>query len=55
MKTRLQAAQNKCMRFCLKLNDRSSIKFKDFEKINGLPIHERVSKCSICSVRIVFY
>ena len=32
MKTRLQAAQNKCQRFCLKLNGRSSIKFKDLDK-----------------------
>ena len=55
MKTPLQAAQNKCMRFCLKLNDRSSMKFKDFEKINWLPIHERVSKCSMCSVYNFFY
>ena len=31
-KIRLQAAQNKSIRFCLKLNDRSSIKSKDFEK-----------------------
>ena len=39
---RLQAAQNKCIRFCLKQNDRSSINFEDFEKINWLPIHERM-------------
>ena len=32
------------------MNDRSSIKSKDFEKINWLPIHERVSKCSLCSI-----
>ena len=38
----LQAAQNKCIRFCLKLNDRSGIKSEDFEKINWLPIHERI-------------
>ena len=50
LKMRLQAAQNKCIRFCLKLNDRSSIKSKDFEKINWLPIHERVSQCSLCSI-----
>ena len=45
-----KAAQNKCIRFCLKLNDRSSIKSKGFEKINWLPIHEIVSQCSLCSV-----
>ena len=49
-KTRLQAAQNKCTRFCLKLNDRSSIKSEDFEKMNWLPIHERVSQCSLCRI-----
>ena len=47
---RLQAAQNKCIRFCLKLNDRSSIKSEDFEKINWLPIHERISQCSLISI-----
>ena len=49
LKTRLQAAQNKCIRFCLKLNDRSSIKSKEFEEINWLPVHERTSQSSLCS------
>ena len=43
LKTRLQAVQNKCIRFCLKLADRSSLKSKEFGKINWLPIHETVS------------
>ena len=30
LKTRLQAAQNKCIRFCLKLGDRKSITVKEF-------------------------
>ena len=46
----LEAAQNKCIRFCLKLNGRSSIKSEDFEKINWLPIHERISQCPRCSI-----
>ena len=50
LKMRLQAAQNKCIRFCLKLNERSSIKSEDFEKINWLPIDERISQCSLCSI-----
>ena len=50
LKMCLQAVQNKCVRFCLKLNDRSSIKSKDFEKINWLRIHERASQCFLCSV-----
>ena len=45
LKMRLQAAQNKYIRFCLKLNDRSSIKSKDSEKTNWLPNHERVLQC----------
>ena len=44
LKTRLQAAQNKCIRFCLKLGDRTSIKVKEFEKINWLPIQDRVNQ-----------
>ena len=51
LKTRLQAAQNKCIRFCLKLGDRSSLKSKEFEKINWLPIHERISQYSVCSAK----
>ena len=47
---RLQAAQNKCIRFCLKSNEISRIKSKDFEKIKWLPIHERASQCSLCNV-----
>ena len=30
LKTFLQAAQNKCIRFCLKLGDRTSIKINEF-------------------------
>ena len=47
LKTRLQAAQNKCIRFCLKLGDRTSIKVKEFEKINWLPIQDRVNQCTL--------
>ena len=47
LKTRLQAAENKCIRFCLKLGDRTSIKVKEFEKINWLPIQDRVNQCTL--------
>ena len=43
LKTRLQAAQNECIRFCLKLGDRISVTVKEFEKINWFPIQERVN------------
>ena len=50
LKTRLQAAQNKCIRFCLKLNDRFRLKSKEFERINWLPVQERISQCAVCNV-----
>ena len=50
LKNHFQAAQNNCIRFCLKVNERSRTKSKDFEKINWLPIHQRVSQCSLCSI-----
>ena len=50
LKTRLQAAQNKCIRFCLKLGDRTSVTVKEFEKINWLPIQERVNRCTLSFV-----
>ena len=50
LKMHLQATQNKCTRFCLKLNDIFSIKFKDFGKMNSLPIYDGVSKYYLCSV-----
>ena len=45
LKARLEAAQNKCIRFSLKLGDRKSITVKEFEEINWLPIHERFNQC----------
>ena len=50
LKTRLQAAQNKCIRFCLKLGDRTSVKVNEFEKINWLPIQERVNQRTLSFV-----
>ena len=50
LKNRLQAAQNKCIRFCLKLGDRKSIKINEFEKINWLPIHDRVNQYILSSL-----
>ena len=47
---RLQAAQNKRIRFCLKLADRKSITVKEFENINWLPIHERVNQCILSCI-----
>ena len=50
LKTRLQAAQNKCIRFCLKLDDRFRLESREFERINWLPVQERISQCAVCNV-----
>ena len=50
LKTRLKAAQNKCIRFCLNLDDRFRLKSKEFERINWLSVQERISQCSSCSI-----
>ena len=41
LKSKLQILQNKCIRFCLNLNNRAHIGQKEFEKINWLPINDR--------------
>ena len=43
----MQAAQNKCIRFCLKLDDRTSININEFEKINWLLIHDKINQCTL--------
>ena len=50
LKAHLEAAQNKCIRFCLKLEDKKSRTPKEFEKINWLPIHERVNQCILSCI-----
>ena len=47
LKVHLLAAQNKCIRFCLKLGEKKGISVEEFEKINWLPIHERVNRCML--------
>ena len=43
-RNRLQVTQNKCIRFCLKLNSRQHVGAKEFKKINWLPTKERVEQ-----------
>ena len=45
LKKKLQIAQNKRVRFCLKLDKRHHISSKEFESINWLPVHKRVHQC----------
>ena len=41
LKSKLQILQNKCIRFCLNLNNRAHIGQKEFEQINWLPVNDR--------------
>ena len=42
LKKKIHIAQNKCIRFCLKLDKRYQISSKEFESINLLPVNKRV-------------
>ena len=42
LKTKLQIAQNKCIRFCLELPPRGHINPSHFRKINWLPVERKV-------------
>ena len=45
LKTKLQTTQNSCIRYCLGLLDRNCIGKNEFEKINWLPVSNRVDQC----------
>ena len=47
---RIQTAQNKCIRFCLNLNNRAHIGIKEFKNINWLPTKERFEQCTTAKV-----
>ena len=50
LKTKLQTAQNKCIRFCLNMPPRSHIGTNEFIKINWLPTKNRVEQCLVLNV-----
>ena len=50
LKNRLQASQNKCIRFCLQLGNRSHINYDEFERINWLSIEDRFNQCICASI-----
>ena len=49
-KKRIQVSQNKCIRFCLQLDNRAHIGFKEFEKIDWLNIADRFNQMLCTSV-----
>ena len=45
MKKKIQITQNKCIRFCLRLDNMHHISEEDFRLINWLPTSKRVDQC----------
>ena len=54
LKSKLQTAQNRCIRYCLQLDHRSDNGVKHFEKINWLPISEKFNQY-LCSNAFKFF
>ena len=44
LSVKIQRAQNKCIRFCLNLDNRAHLGKKEFEDINWLPVKDRVNQ-----------
>ena len=45
LKNKIQTTQNKCVRFCLNLDKMAHISHNEFEKLNWLPIIDRINQC----------
>ena len=54
LSNKLQCAQNKCIRFCLNLDNRAHLDKTAFKKINWLPTNERVNQ-RICTSAYNFF
>ena len=64
-KNKIQVLQNKCIRFCLQLDNRQHIRTEHFDKINWLAIDQRFNQCfstnverhfsQVCPQYIIYY
>ena len=45
LKNEIQITQNKCVRFCLNLDNMAHVSQNDFEKLNWFPISCRINQC----------
>ena len=45
LKNEIQTTQNKCVRFCLNLDEMDHISQNEFEKLNWLPISDGINQC----------
>ena len=52
LKDKLQVTQNKCIRFCLKLQSREHISNKNYHKLNSMPINQRFQQCVTSTIQI---
>ena len=50
LKLRLQASQNKCIRFCLQLDKRSKIRVKEFLQLNWINVHDRCLQFTVSDI-----
>ena len=53
-KTKLQTLQNKCLCFCLQLDNRAYVGITEFKKINCLPADHRCRQCFAANTFKVF-
>ena len=54
VKNKIQTSQNKCVPFCLNLDKVAHISQNEFEKLNWLPISDRINQC-ILSTTFKFF
>ena len=54
IKNKLQTLQNKCIRFCLNLDDRAHVGLAEFIKINWLPVEYRFRQCLLANAHKFF-
>ena len=47
---KIQISQNKCIRYCLRLDNRDHIGVEQFRKINWLPTKERFEQCACANI-----
>ena len=47
MKNKIQTTQNKCVRSCLNLDKMAHVSQNEFEKLNFLPLSDRINQCII--------
>ena len=55
LEKKLQTFQNKCIRFCLQLGDRTHIGTTEFKSINWLNVIDRFEHCTSTSVLLLIF